>query len=240
MATTGGVPSGVSEEGDAARRARAPCRACATTSPAARAAGRAGSRGTCGAAASGKRVNGPLLVITQTTRREVVVELREAGPEPERELHGLGAGDPVRREGEADDRDPVVLGARGEEEGLVGDAERAAPAGRAAGSARARGRRDERAQRHDAGRRSVERDVERAARACRRRAGAAERAAAWSCPGAGSREAADGGEVAPRERAAAAAEAEDLEEQAPDDRLLERQRPEPPGGEGRRAAERAG
>ena len=28
--------------------------------------------------------------------REVVVELGEAGPEPERELHRLGAGDPVR------------------------------------------------------------------------------------------------------------------------------------------------
>jgi hypothetical protein len=56
----------------------------------------------------GKRVRGPFEVI---------------GPEPEGQLYRHGAGDPVAGEGEADDGDPVVLAAGGEEEGLVEDAE---------------------------------------------------------------------------------------------------------------------
>jgi hypothetical protein len=55
--------------------------------------------------------------------REVVVQLGEPGPEPEGQLYRHGAGDPVAGEGEADDGDPVVLAAGGEEEGLVEDAE---------------------------------------------------------------------------------------------------------------------
>src|SRR5262249_19047486 len=50
-------------------------------------------------------------------------------------------------------------------------------------------------------------------------------------------EAPDRREIAPGERPAAAAEPEDLEEHAPDDRLLERDRVQPPGRDRAEAAE---
>ena len=53
-----------------------------------------------------------------------VIELRDTRPKPERELDRLGPRDPVRAERKADQDDPEVLGAGGEEDRLVEDAEK--------------------------------------------------------------------------------------------------------------------
>ena len=69
--------------------------------PAATAAGRPGSCGTSACAARRSAMNGLLLVITHTTAGKWWLSLENARPEPERELHRLGAGDPVAGEREA-------------------------------------------------------------------------------------------------------------------------------------------
>ena len=170
-------------------------------------------------------------------RREVMVELGEARPEPERELHGHGAGDPVAGEGEADDGDPVVLAARGEEDRLVEHAEHGQEHDERQEvlEARRRGDQSARGAEEEAPRRAARRA--RRASARRARAGRA-RAAASSSRGAGSRGSRRRGEVPPGERAAPAAEAEDLEEHAPDDGLLEREGVQPPRRNRGRAPER--
>ena len=56
-------------------------------------------------------------------RREMMIELRGRGPHPDGDPDELRTGEPVAREHEADQRRVVVLRARREEDGLVGETE---------------------------------------------------------------------------------------------------------------------
>ena len=187
MATTGGVPSGRQDERErhGELEQRSPVRH--DRGERARAAGRAGSPGTCAAGASAKRVSGLLLVITQTTLGKWWLSFENPAQNQSASWTALAPAIQFGAKAKQDDRDPVVLGAGREEEGLVGDPGERHEQGERSGSARARGT----ARRGLAApwprRRGTAR--RRAGRAsCRRTSVAAERAAAWSCPCAGSRE----------------------------------------------------
>ena len=165
--------------------------------------------------------------------REVVVQLGDAGPEPEGERDGLGAGDPIGGEREADQDHPVVLAARRQKDRLVRTTSRGRTtiAGRGAGRARSRARHAISTRTAAARSAGVEDHVEGAAGVAPEEREAGEDGQLRR-PGAQEvEEAAERREVAARERSASAAEAEDLEEQAPHDGLLEGEGMEPPGGD---------
>src|SRR5262249_55798868 len=159
--------------------------------------------------------------------REGMGQLGEAGPEPQRDLYGLRAGDPVAGEREAYDGDPVVLRACGEKEGSIGDAGEGYEQGEREKVLRERLRSRQRLHARNEYR-QVERDVDPARlRPAEPRQAREERE--LDRPDAEEVEQpADRREVATGEGTAPAAEPHDLEEHAPDDGLLESDRPEPP------------
>ena len=160
-------------------------------------------------------------------RGKVVVELRDPGPEPEGELHRLGSRDPVAGEGEADDGDPVVLGARSQEDRLVGHAQQRHEHRDGQEVLERRHGREQHPHRGDEQRR-VQGDVQPRARAPSQHGQARRERQLRGARAQEVEEAPDRREVAPGERSAAAAEAQHLEEQAPHDGLLERDGVQPP------------
>jgi hypothetical protein len=165
-------------------------------------------------------------------RREVVIQLREARKKPQRELHGLRPPEPIRRDHHHDQRRPVVLRTHGEKQGPIRQPherderhDRPEP----------RHRRRERGSREGPHRRADPRRVE---RHVEHRPATTEEPARGGLlgreirqlRGAGPQEierAAHRRKIPPRQRSAATAEAEPLEEHAPEDRFLERERREP-------------